>query len=421
MLSETGMANHKNNTLDIEKIRRDFPILAREVRPGIPLVYLDSTATSQKPGAVIDVMDDFYRRSNANIHRGIHTLAEEATAAYEAARQRVADFIQAASPRQVIFTRNATESINLVAHSWGRANLAAGDVVILTEMEHHSNLVPWHILAADRGLRLEFIPVTSDGFLDLEVYHELLKLQPKLVSFTHMSNVLGTINPAEEIVRLAHQAGAITLIDGAQSVPHFAVDVRALDVDFLAFSAHKMCGPTGIGVLYGKKELLEKMPPFLGGGDMIKRVHLRDFVPNELPYKFEAGTPAIAEAVGLGAAVNYLDQVGMDAIAEHEHKIVEYALERLEEIPGISVFGPPAQYRGGVAAFMLAGVHPHDVSQILDSDGIAIRAGHHCAMPLHEKFKLPATARASFYLYSTTEEVDRLAESLYKVKTIFGV
>ena len=415
------LASKTNNGLDIVKIRNDFPILGREVRPGIPLVYLDSTATSQKPAAVIDVMDDFYRRSNANIHRGIHTLAEESTAAYEAARERVAEFIHAPSPRQIIFTRNATESINLVAYSWGRANLKPGDLVLLTEMEHHSNLVPWHILAAEKEIRLEFIPVTAEGLLDLDAFRSLLTLGPKLVSFTHMSNVLGTINPAEEIVRLAHQAGAITLIDGAQSVPHFRVDVQQLDVDLLAFSAHKMCGPTGVGVLYGKKALLEAMPPFLGGGDMIKRVHLRSFAPNEIPYKFEAGTPAIAEAIGLGAAVDYLTQTGMEAIAAHEHEIVEYALERLEEIPGVSVFGPSAQFRGGVAAFTLAGIHPHDVSQILDSDGIAIRAGHHCAMPLHEKFNLPATARASFYLYNMREEVDRLVESIYKVKTIFGV
>jgi cysteine desulfurase/selenocysteine lyase len=415
------MVSSTNNRLDVLKVRRDFPILGREVRPGIPLVYLDSTATSQKPVAVIEAMDDFYRRSNANIHRGIHTLAEESTALYESARKRVADFINAPSPKQVIFTRNATESINLVAHSWGRANLKSGDVVILTEMEHHSNLVPWHILAAEKDLRLEFIPVTPNGLLDLEAYRSLLDLDPKLVSFTHMSNVLGTINPAAEIIQLAHQAGAITLIDGAQSVPHFRVDVQQLDVDFLAFSGHKMCGPTGIGVLYGKKTLLEAMPPFLGGGDMIRRVHLRSFAPNELPYKFEAGTPAIAEGIGLGVAVEYLTQTGMEAIASHEHEIIEYALERLEEIPGVSVFGPPAQYRGGVASFTLAGIHPHDISQILDSDGIAIRAGHHCAMPLHEKFNLPATARASFYLYSMREEVDRLVDSIYKVKTIFGV
>ncbi|HSB00181.1 MAG TPA: aminotransferase class V-fold PLP-dependent enzyme, partial [Anaerolineales bacterium] len=304
---KTNMASNTNNSLDVIKVRKDFPILAREVRPGVPLVYLDSTATSQKPLSVIESMDDFYRRSNANIHRGIHTLAEESTAAYEASRQRVADFIHAPSPRQIIFTRNATESINLVSYAWGRVNLKPGDVVILTEMEHHSNLVPWQILAAEKDLRLEFIPVTTQGLLDLETYRNLLELNPRLVAFTHMSNVLGTITPAAEIVQLAHQAGAIALIDGAQSVPHFGVDVQQLDVDFLAFSGHKMCGPTGIGVLYGKKALLEAMPPFLGGGDMIKRVRLRSFVPNELPHKFEAGTPAIAEAVGLGAAVDYLN------------------------------------------------------------------------------------------------------------------
>jgi len=415
------MTELTDSKLDVDKIRLDFPILARQVRPGVPLVYLDSTATSQKPQAVIQAMDDFYRHSNANIHRGIHTLAEESTAAYEEARQRVAEFIHAPSPRQIIFTRNATESINLVAYSWGRANLKAGDVVILTEMEHHSNLVPWHMLAAERDLRLEFIPVTPDGLLDLDAYHKLLELGPRLVSFTHMSNVLGTINPAAEIIRLAHQAGALTLVDGAQSVPHFPVDVNALEVDFLAFSAHKMCGPTGIGVLYGKKALLEAMPPFLGGGDMIRRVHLRSFAPNEIPYKFEAGTPAIAEAIGFGEAIRYLSKVGLDAIARHEHEIIAYAMERLEEIPGVSVFGPPADRRGGVAAFYLAGIHPHDISQILDANGVAIRAGHHCAMPLHEKFNLPATARASFYLYNTFEEVDRLVDSIYKVKTIFEV
>jgi cysteine desulfurase / selenocysteine lyase len=406
--------------LDVEKIRADFPVLQREVRPGVRLVYLDSTATSQKPVEVIQAMDRFYTTSNANIHRGIHTLAEEATALYESGRERVARFINAPSSRQVIFTRNATESINLVAYTWGRANLRPGDVVVLTEMEHHSNLVPWHILAGERDLRLEFIPVTPNGYLDLESYRSLLDLQPRLVSFTQMSNVLGTVNPAKEIIHLAHQAGAITLVDGAQSVPHLQVDVQDLQADFLVFSAHKMVGPTGIGVLYGRKDLLESMPPFLGGGDMIKRVHLRSFVPNEIPYKFEAGTPAIAEAVGFGVAVDYLTDLGMGRIADHEHRIVDYAIERLEEIPGVKVFGPPAADRGGVASFTLQNVHPHDVSQILDSDGIAIRAGHHCAMPLHEKFNIPATARASFYLYNTTDEVDQLAESIYKVKRVFG-
>ncbi|MCG2788145.1 MAG: cysteine desulfurase [Anaerolineae bacterium] len=405
---------------DIQKIRDDFPTLTREIHPGIPLVYLDSTATSHKPEAVLAAMDGYYRRSNANIHRGVHTLAEEATTLYEDARERIARFINAPAARQVIYTRNTTESINLVAYSWARANLQSGDLLIATEMEHHSNLVPWHMLAAERGVRLEFIPVTEDGLLDLDEYRKLLTLGPKLVAFTHMSNVLGTINPAKEIIRLAHEAGAITLLDGAQSVPHFAVDVQDLDVDFLAFSAHKMVGPTGIGVLYGKKDLLDAMPPFMGGGDMIKTVHLRSFSANTIPYKFEAGTPAIAEAVGFGAAVDYLVSIGMDAIAAHEHAITEYALERLEEIPGLRVFGPSADKKGGVASFVLDGIHPHDVAQILDRDGIAVRAGHHCAQPLHEKFNIPATSRASFYLYSTTEEVDKLVEGIYKVKKYFS-
>ncbi|GAB4485847.1 MAG: cysteine desulfurase [Anaerolineales bacterium] len=407
-------------TFDIAKIRADFPILQREVRPGVPLVYLDSTATAQKPLSVIEAMNDYYRRSNANIHRGVHTLAEEATALYEQAREKIARFINAPSARQVIYTRNTTESINLVAYSWARANLKPGDLVILTEMEHHSNLVPWHMLEMERGIRLEFIPVTENGLLDLDGYKTLLEQGPKLVSFTHMSNVLGTINPAGEIIRLAHQAGAVTLVDGAQSVPHFAVDVQALDVDFLAFSAHKMCGPTGIGALYGKASLLEAMPPFLGGGDMIREVKLRSFKPNTLPHKFEAGTPAIAEAVGFGAACDYLTSIGMDNIAAHEHEITEYALERLEEIPGVKLFGPGIQDKGGVAAFTLEGVHPHDVAQILDQDGVAVRAGHHCAQPLHEKFHIPATSRASFYLYSTKQEVDKLVDGIYKVKKYFG-
>ncbi len=407
-------------TLNLTEIRKDFPILEREVRAGIKLTYLDSTATSQKPLSVILAMDDFYRKSNANIHRGVHTLAEESTALYEGARERIAKFINAASARQVIYTRNTTESINLVAYSWARANLKQGDLVILTEMEHHSNLVPWHILQAERGIELDFIPVTDDGLLELEAYKALLSRRPRLISFTHMSNVLGTINPAAEMISLAHEAGAITLVDGAQSVPHLKVDVQALDADFYAFSAHKMCGPTGIGALYGKAALLESMPPFLGGGDMIKEVKLRSFRPNTLPHKFEAGTPAIAEAVGFGAAVDYLTKLGMDNIATHEHEITEYALERLEEIPGVKLFGPSADKKGGVAAFTLEGVHPHDVAQILDQDGIAVRAGHHCAQPLHEKFGIPATSRASFYLYNTKDEVDMLVNGIYKVKKMFG-
>ena len=405
-------------TLDVASIRSDFPIIQRDVRPGVPLVYLDSAATSQKPLAVIQAMDEFYRKSNSNIHRGIHTLAEEATEMYEVARVKVADFINAPAPRQVVFTRNTTESINLVANTWGRS-LKSGDVIILTEMEHHSNLVPWQMLAEERGIRLEFIPVGENGLLDLETYHQLLKLEPKLVAFTQMSNVLGTITPAAEIVRLAHDSGAVTLIDGAQSVPHLPVNVQELDVDFLAFSAHKMCGPSGIGVLYGKKELLNEMPPFLGGGDMIKRVHLRSYSTNELPYKFEAGTPAIAEAIGFGKAVDYISSLGMQAIAAHEHEIGAYAMERLEEIPGVRVYGPEASYKGGVLSFTMEGIHPHDISQILDSYGIAIRAGHHCAMPLHEKYRIPASARASFYLYNTIEEVNHLADAINKVNELF--
>ena len=407
-------------SLNVQQVRKDFPILERETRPGIRLVYLDSTATSQKPLPVIEAMSEFYRRSNANIHRGVHTLAEEATAMYEQAREKIARFINAPSAQQVIYTRNTTESINLVAYTWARANLKPGDMIVLTEMEHHSNLVPWQILAAEKGVVLEFIQVTEEGLLNIDSYRALLERGPRLVAFTHMSNVLGTINPAAEIIRMAHEAGAVTLVDGAQSVPHLRVDVQALDADFLAFSAHKMCGPTGLGALYGKTQLLDAMPPFLGGGEMIKEVKLRSFRPNSLPHKFEAGTPAIAEAAGFGAAVDYLTGIGMDAIHAHEHEVGEYALERLEEIPGVRVFGPPADKKGGVAAFTLDGVHPHDVAQILDQDGIAVRAGHHCAQPLHEKFGIPATSRASFYLYNTKEEVDVLVNGIYKVKEIFG-
>jgi len=406
--------------INTDEIRADFPILRREIAPGVPLIYLDSTATSQKPDTVIQAMDQYYRVYNANIHRGVHTLAEEATAAYEKARETVADFIGAGSAREIIYTRNTTEAINLVAMTWGRANLQSGDTVVLTEMEHHSNLVPWQLIAAERNLKLEFIEVTPNGLLDLDSYRKLLQDHPKLVAFAHISNVLGTINPAKEIIALAHQAGSVTMVDAAQSVPHIQVNVQDLDTDFLAFSAHKMCGPTGIGVLYGKKQLLDGMPPFMGGGDMIKRVYLRTFAPNEVPHKFEAGTPAIAEAIGLGAAVRYLQSVGMEAVAQHEHEMISYALERLEEVPGVKIFGPTADKKGGVASFTLSGIHPHDVAQILDRDGIAVRAGHHCAMPLHDKFNITATTRASFYLYNTTHEIDQLIEGLYKVKQIFG-
>lgn len=416
----TTHAHPHRKSLDVKRIRQDFPILSREIRKGRSLIYLDSTATAQKPIQVIEAMDEYLRNYNANIHRGIHTLAEEATAAYESARAKIARFIGAEHSAELIYTRNTTESINLVASSWGRSQLNPGDIVLLTEMEHHSNLIPWQMLANEKNLTLEFIPVTHDGFLDLEAYQRLLNLKPKLVAFTHMSNVLGTINPVRQMVSLAHEVGALTLVDAAQSVPHIPVNVKNLDVDFLAFSGHKMCGPTGIGILYGKRELLEAMPPYMGGGDMIKKVHLRSFVPNELPHKFEAGTPAIAEAIGLGAAVDYLDAIGMENIEQHERILIAYALERLEEVPGVKVFGPPADAKGGVASFTFEGVHPHDIAQILDMSGIAVRAGHHCAMPLHEKFHLPATTRASFYLYNQLDEIDKLVEGLYKVKTIFG-
>jgi cysteine desulfurase/selenocysteine lyase len=411
------MAAH--TPLDIAKIRADFPILKREVRPGTPLVYLDSTASSQKPAVVIEAMDRYYRQSHANIHRGVHTLAEEATALYETAREKVGKFINAYSTKEVIFTRNATEAINLVAYTWGRANVKAGDVIVLTEMEHHSNLVPWQMLAAEKSATIEIIPVTENGELDLSVFDAILGKTPKIICLTQMSNVLGTINPVTEIAAKAHMAGALVLVDGAQSVPHFAVDVQTLRVDLLAFSSHKMCGPTGIGVLWGRQELLEAMPPFMGGGDMIRRVYLREFKAADLPNKFEAGTPAIAEGVGLGAAVDYLSGIGMNNIHQHEQALIAYALERLEEVPGVKVYGPKAERKGGVAAFTLDGVHPHDVAQILDQDGIAVRAGHHCAMPLHDRYGIPATARASFYLYNTPAEVDKLIEGLYKVKKKF--
>lgn len=405
---------------DVEAVRKDFPVFEREVRPGVPLVYLDSAATSQKPLSVIEAMNRFYRLHNANIHRGIHTLAEEATEAYESARGKVAAFVNAPAADQIIFTRNTTESINLVAQSWGRRNLQPGDRVLLSEMEHHSNLVPWQLLASELNLELDFIPVTEDGYLALDEFHRLLDRGPKLLGINHMSNVLGTINPLEEIIRKANDAGAITLVDAAQSVPHIPVDLSSLEADFVAFSGHKMCGPSGIGVLYGRRDLLKAMPPFLGGGEMIKRVELRSFTANDLPHKFEAGTPAIAEAVGLGAAVDYLSDVSMDAVAAHEQGIIRYALQRLEEVPGLTVFGPRAEDKGGVASFYMEGIHPHDVSQILDHHGVAVRAGHHCAQPLHDKFGITATARASFYLYNTEDDVDQLISGIREVQKMFG-
>ena len=406
----------------IAGIRNDFPILSRQVN-GKPLVYLDSTASSQKPQAVIDAMSTYYQTYHANVHRGVYSLSEEATAAMEKARIKVARFINARKGKQIIFTRNTTESINLVAYSWGGANIHTGDLIVLTIMEHHSNLIPWQLLAERTGARLEFIPVTEDGLLRLDVYEQLLRQQPKLVAFTHMSNVLGTINPARQMVEQAHAAGATVLVDAAQSVPHLPVDVQELDADFLCFSGHKMLGPTGIGVLYGKRELLEAMPPFMGGGDMIAKVGLRKSTWNELPWKFEAGTPAIAEAIGQGVAVDYLSALGMENVLRHEQAITGYALEQLQSVPGLTIYGPQsANKRGGVISFSLGDIHPHDLASILDQEmGVAIRAGHHCAQPLVEHFGLAATARASFYVYTIPEEIDVLVQGLHKALHIFNL
>jgi cysteine desulfurase/selenocysteine lyase len=414
------MTLHSDIDIEIERIRKDFPILERETKPGTKLIYFDSAATSQKPLSVIDAMNDYYRSYNANIHRGVHTLAEEATAQYEASREKVARFIGAKKVSELVFTRNTTESINLVAYSWGRSKLKKGDLVILTEMEHHSNLVPWQMLASEIGIRLEFIPVTDNGLLDLSGFDSLLEQKPKLVSFMHVSNVLGTINPVKEITQKAHSAGALVLVDGAQSVPHIPVSVTDLCVDFYAFSGHKMLGPTGIGGLWAREEILKEMPPFLGGGDMIKRVYLRSFTSNEIPHKFEAGTAQIAEAIGLGAAVDYLSTIGMQNIEKIEREVTAYAYDQMKQISGIRILGPDINEKGGVLSFVLGNIHPHDVAQILDDDGIAVRAGHHCAMPLHDRYNIPATTRASFYIYNTKQEVDQLIRSIDRVKKVFG-
>ena len=404
-----------------EDIRKDFPILSRQVH-GKPLVYLDSAASSQKPRAVIEAMSAYYETTHANVHRGVYEISEEATAKMERARVKTARFINARQSRQIIFTRNTTESINLVAYSWGNANIKAGDLIILTEMEHHSNLVPWQLLAQRTGARLEFVPISDDGLLRMDVYEQLLQQQPRLVAFTHMSNVLGTINPAREMIASAHVAGALALLDAAQSVPHLPVDVQALDVDFLCFSSHKMLGPTGTGVLYGKRDLLEAMPPFMGGGDMIRAVGLRESTWNDLPWKFEAGTPAIAEAIGQGAAVDYLSALGMDHVREHEEGITAYAMEQLRQVPGLTIYGPEASQRGGVISFTLGDIHPHDLASILDQEvGVAIRAGHHCAQPLMERFSLAATARASFYVYTIEDDINTLVKGLHKALEIFNL
>ncbi|MEM7343386.1 MAG: cysteine desulfurase [Chloroflexota bacterium] len=406
---------------DVNAVRQEFPILDQVVN-GKPMVYLDSGASSQKPTTVIDSMNQYYREYNANVHRGIYQISEKASEAYEGARKKVGRFINANSWREVVFTRNATEAMNLVAFSWGDANIKEGDVILSTEMEHHANIVPWQQLAARKGATVKYIPVTDQGYLDMAAFDSLLTPDVKLVAVVHMSNVLGTINPVEEIIEKAHNVGALVLLDGAQSVPHMPTDVQALDCDFLAFSGHKMLAPTGIGVLWAKKALLSAMPPFMTGGDMIKKVSLDGSDWNEIPWKFEAGTPAIAETIGLGYAVDYLNSLGMENIRQHEIELTAYALEKLNQVEGIRIFGPQdPEKRGGAIAFTLGDVHPHDVAGILDREGIAVRAGHHCAMPLHDKFELTGTTRASFYVYNVPEDADRLAAGLEKVQELLGL
>jgi cysteine desulfurase/selenocysteine lyase len=409
------------SALDVVAIKKDFPILEIEVHDGKRLVYLDSASSSQKPRAVLDAMDQYYMTTHANIHRGVYAIAEEATARYEAAHTRVARFIGAGSMREVVFTKNVTEAINLVAYAWGRANLREGDAVLLTEIEHHANIVPWLMLKEERGIELRYLPMADDYTLDLTDLDRLID-GVKLVGVTAMSNVLGTLPPVRLLADAAHDAGALILVDGAQLVPHLPTDVRELDCDFLGFTGHKLLGPTGIGVLWGREELLDAMPAFLGGGEMIRDVRLDSWVPNELPWKFEAGTMPIAEAVGLHAAIDYLDALGMDAVREHEVALTAYALRTLTERHGdrMSIYGPSdLSQRGGVIAFNFAGIHPHDVSQVLDQHGVCVRASHHCAKPLMRRLAVPATARASLYVYNDEADVDALTTALDSAADLF--
>jgi cysteine desulfurase/selenocysteine lyase len=408
-----------NAPFDPETIRPDFPILSRAFPDGKPLVYLDNAATSQRPTAVLEAMDRFYRTSNANVHRGLHILSEEATRQYEQARITLSRHIGAPTSDSCIFTRNTTEAINLVANAWGRANLRSGDRIVLTEMEHHSNIVPWQLVAEATGAEVHFAPITPDGRLDLEAFRKLLDGPVRMVAFIHVSNTLGTINPAAEIVAMAHEAGALTLVDGAQAVPHMPVDLAALDADFYAFSGHKMCGPTGAGMLYGRRDLLDAMPPFLGGGEMIERVTKQGSTFADLPNRFEAGTPNIAEAIGMAAAADYLTGIGLDRIRAWEQELVAYAIEQMETLPDIRIFGPRDE-RAGLVAFNFEGLHPHDLSTFLDQDRVAIRAGHHCTQILHDVLGQSATARASFYCYNTKEEADILVDAIRRTLEFFG-
>lgn len=413
----------QSSTIDVEKIRQDFPILQRRIKGGHKLIYLDNAATTQKPMAVIDSISNYYMNYNSNIHRAVHQLAEEATFAYEGVRQKVAKLVNARSADEIIFTRNATESINLIARCWARQHLTQGDKVLITEIEHHSNIVPWQLVTGEVGASLDYLGVGDEGRIDIEEFAQKIH-DPnlKLVSVSQMSNVLGTILPVKEMTNLAHEVNVPILIDAAQSVPHMKVDVQDLDCDFMAFSAHKMLGPTGVGILYAKREILEKMPPFIGGGDMIKEVHKQNTSFNDLPYKFEAGTPNIADVIGFGAAIDYLNDLGFENIREHEMQITEYALERIKEIQGITIYGPPiVNERGAVISFNLGDIHPHDLATILNDFGIAMRSGHHCAQVLMERLDVSATSRVSFYVYNSRDEVNILIDALQSARRLFGL
>jgi len=412
-------------TYDVDRVRKDFPILDRLVHGDWPLIYLDNAATSQKPRQVLDALTDYYERHNANVHRGIHTLAEEATVLYEGARDKVAAFVGAPSRDEIVFTKNSTEGLNLVANVLAVAGspygVGPGDEIVITEMEHHSNLIPWQLLAQRTGAKLRWFGITDSGRLDLSNIDDLITERTKVVAAVHVSNILGTLNPVEELGRRAHAVGALMVVDASQSVPQMPVDLAALDADFVAFTGHKMCGPTGIGVLWGRRELLETLPPFLGGGEMIEMVSMEGSTYAAVPHKYEAGTPMIAQAVGLGAAVDYLSELGMANVAAHERDVTAYALEQLSAVDGLTIIGPSTPVdRGGAVSFSLEGIHPHDIGQVLDEQGIAVRVGHHCARPVCTRFGVPATTRASFYLYSTRDEVDALVRGLAVVARYFA-
>ena len=409
--------------LDVSKIRQDFPILKRKINGNKTLVYLDNAATTQKPMSVINAICNYYMNYNSNIHRAVHQLAEEATLEYEKTREKIARFINARSSDEIIFTRNATEAINLISYSWARTNIRKDDKVVLTEIEHHSNIVPWQILSLEKGSILEYVGIDDNGYLNMEDYKRHLQSNKvKLISVSHMSNVLGTIVPINEIIKMAHDQSVPVLVDGAQSVPHMPVDVQDMDCDFMAFSAHKMLGPTGVGVLYVKREILNEMPPFIGGGDMIKEVHKNETKYNDLPYKFEGGTPNIADVIGFGAAIDYLNKIGMDKVREHEMDVTNYAIEAIAGVKGVSIYGPSnSNHRGGVVSFNIGDIHPHDLATIMNDHGIAIRSGHHCAQVLMERLDVAATSRTSFYIYNTKEEVDTFINALDQARRLFRI